>query len=156
VRCLPELKLLTLQSPVEQRRLDRNAAVVVKEQFAALIKGGAMAATRSSEYGLDRSDGLCQLGQLGQLSAGELFPTLGWRGTPTKTEKQLASFLQGESDLLRSLDDCQPIEHSLVVAPLLVDTLRGRQYPNLFVIADRRGPEPDSASHFRNGQEWHG
>jgi hypothetical protein len=63
-------------------------------------------------------------------------------GAIAKTEEQLPDFVQSEARLSCSLYDREPMEHSVVAAPLTTDPLSGKKHPNPFIYRKIKNPFP--------------
>lgn len=96
-----------------------------------------------------------QIVEFGQLSAREILPAFRGSADITKTEEQLPYFIQRETKLSSSLNDCQPIECRRVVSPLATHSLRRRKQSDLLVITDRGRLKPNLPRYFGNRQSWH-
>ena len=83
-------------------------------------------------------------------------PSPGGWGAIAKTEEQVPDFVESEAGLPCSLDDGETMEHRVVVAPLTTDPLRGKEYANPFVIADRGRAESKLSGDLGDGELRHG
>lgn len=72
-----------------------------------------------------------------------------------KAKEQLSDLVEGETDLTRSLECHQPVEGDFVVSSLAVSAMGERKDANLFVVANRRWPKPNSARHLGYSQHGH-
>ena len=96
-----------------------------------------------------------QMIQLRQLSLGERSPGLGGTCDIAETKEQVSDFIQRKSELTRTLNDCQAVEHRGIVTSLSAYPLWGRKQANVLVKPNRRGPKSNVPCDLRNGELSH-
>ena len=73
--------------------------------------------------------------------------------TAVPGEHEVSDVLQAASEALRTVDEDQPLDGSLVVRPVSVPTSgRGRQHTDPLVVANRRGTHTRPVSHLADRQ----
>ena len=89
-----------------------------------------------AEQALHRSYLAAQNFQLRELSLRQFLPARGSGSDVAKSEEEPLNLIERETELTRSLDDGEAVQHRGVVAPLPADALGRKQNSNLLVIAD--------------------
>jgi hypothetical protein len=134
-----------------RQRFHRNVTeCFAKYPLPAFIQSVATAApSHSSKQVLHSFDPLQLRRKLREFLSRQVSPSLGCRNVIAKTEEQLPDFIQREACLPRPLYDREPMEHSVVVAPLTTDPLSRKKHADPFVITDRGRSESKLSSDFR-------
>jgi hypothetical protein len=128
----------------------------LKYALAALIQGVTSALCHQSlEQASHCSYSIHQMIQLRQLSLGERSPALGGTCDIAETKEQVSDFIQCKTELTRTLNDCQAVEHRGIVTSLSAYPLWGRKQANVLVIPNRRGPKSNVPCDLRNGELSH-
>src|SRR5438270_5783132 len=96
-------------------------------------------------HGLDLFD---HVFQFLQLLSRQLSPPLRDGCFLAKSKKEFADFVQREAGLLSALNDCQTIQHSVVVPALTAGALRRLEHSDLLVITNGRGTKTCPSRHF--------
>jgi hypothetical protein len=92
-----------------------------------------------------------QMIQLRKLSLGERSPALRSASDIAETKEQLSDFTQRKTELTRTLNDCQAVEHRGIITSLPTLPFCRRKQANPLVIANRRGPKSNLPRDLRNG-----
>jgi hypothetical protein len=96
-----------------------------------------------------------QMIQLRKLSLGERSPAFRRASDIAETKEQVSDFRQCETELTRTLNDCQPVKRCGVVSSLPVHSRGARKQSNSLVIANRRCLESNLSRHLGNRQFGH-
>jgi hypothetical protein len=128
-----------------------------KYTLAALIQRFAAAVLRHFfQKAPDSFYSVHQIVEFRELSLGQLQPALGSPSGLAEPEEQLADFVQCKAELSRALDDGKPREYGCVVTPLPAHSQRGREQPNLLVVANCGRTKSNLLCYLGNGELGHG
>jgi hypothetical protein len=87
-----------------------------------------------------------------EFSLGHFPPQLRDRFAAAQTAKKLPDFIERESDFLCPPHDGEPVVGSASVSALAAHAPSGRQYADLFVVANGGGTQPSPPCDFRYRQ----